>query len=376
MKTAYTDRNCDADCLSISIEPGPTPLFVPANARRDGNLTEGSTWVTIARMAWPITVNMLSLAAMSFFEGWIASRLGPDAQAAMGVGGQMWLLFMMSTLAMAAGTTAVISRYCGAGDLRAAVSAGRQALLCAALLSSVATAAGIGTCRIILHALGASHAVEEKGFAYLSTSLVSMIPYTILWISNSIFRASGDARTPMATMMLVFACIAGGDIVFCLSPLGMGIKGIGISWLLSSFIGIAVNFSKLKQSSLADIVDIKHAFREGLSISWAARFLRIGVPACIQDLALIGGSLGLFMVLSRLPHPLVPQAAWAAGWRLEETMTLMPMYGLNLAAAAIVGQNLGAGQPDRAAVCGWQVMALGVFVNILWRSPCFCGHRI
>ncbi|MGH9554079.1 MAG: MATE family efflux transporter, partial [Terriglobales bacterium] len=277
----------------------------------------------------------------------------------------LWFLFMMMTLALSAGTTAIVSRYCGAGDLEMAMKAGRQALMCALVLSIVATMVGLFTCRSVLHALGASAGVEEQGCAYLTMCLISMVPYTVLWITNSIFRASGDAYTPMVTMMLVFGLIMLCELVVCVGPVKLGIRGIGISWIICSALGMILNFLGLKRSSLSGVSDLRAALNEGLSLSWAKRFLMVGVPSCIQDLALIGGSLGVFLVLSKTPQPLIAQAAWAAGWRLEETLTLMPMYGLNLAAAAIVGQNLGAHRFDRAAACGWRVAALGAGANIL-----------
>lgn len=340
----------------------------PAAHAASAVLTRGSTWSAIWHMSWPLTLNMLALAAMNLFEGWIAGRLGADAQAAMGIGGQLWFLFMMMTLALSAGTTAIISRYCGAGDFEMAASAGRQSLLCAVILSGIATIVGWLSCRTILHALGAPPSVVEQGCTYLNMCLMAMVPYTVLWISNSIFRASGDAFTPMATMMLVFGAIMLCEFVLCILPtpgIKLGVAGIGVSWTICSFIGIALNFIKLKRSSLGAVCDLSAAMREGLSLVWAKRFLAIGIPSCLQDLALIGGSLGVFLVLSKTHQPLIGQAAWAAGWRLEETLTLMPMYGLNLAAAAIVGQNLGARMPGRAVSAGWQVMGIGAGVNLL-----------
>jgi len=357
MEVAYSNQ-----CRTV---PGPLSDCKPElDGPEAAILINGSPWAVIWHMSWPLTLNMLALALMNLFEGWIAGRLGADAQAAMGIGGQLWFLFMMMTLALSAGTTAVVSRFCGAGDIQSAVQAGRQSLLCALLLSSGATIFGLLMCRFVLHSLGASHLVEEQGVVYLNMCLLSMVPYTALWITNSIFRASGDAYTPMITMILVFGLIMLCELVLCVGPINLGIKGIGISWILCSALGVVLNVVKMKRSSLGAVCDWRAMLCDGMSLSWARRFLIVGIPSCIQDLALIGGSLGVFLVLSKIPQPLISQAAWAAGWRLEETLTLMPMYGLNLAAAAIVGQNLGAGKPERASSCGWRVMALGAAVNI------------
>ncbi len=88
----------------------------------------------------------------------------------------------------------------------------------------------------------------------------------------------------------------------------------------------------------------------------------MGLPACVQDISIVISSFGVFFILGNLAQPVASQAAWAAGWRLEETLTIMPMYGLNMAAATIVGQNVGAGQFKRAKKCGWQISLLAVVV--------------
>jgi len=171
---------------------------------------------------------------------------------------------MMMTLAFSAGTTSIVSRYCGAGDAERAVQAGRQALLCAIALSIIATTAGLTLCRTILQAIGASDNVEDQGVLYLNMCLLSMVPYTVLWITNSIFRASGDARTPMVTMMLVFGSIMICETVLCTGPLKFGIAGIGISWILSSSAGMTINLIKLRHSSLSAVCDLKGALSEGI----------------------------------------------------------------------------------------------------------------
>src|SRR5579885_3138726 len=100
---------------------------------------------------------------------------------------------------------------------------------------------------------------------------------------------------------------------------------------------------------------------------------RIGIPACVNDLAWVGGNFMLFVIFARTPDPTSCQASWAVGLKCEEMIACMPMYAFAMAVATIVGQNLGAGQPDRAELAGWQVAGTGVLLNTVFGLALFFG---
>ncbi len=93
--------------------------------------------------------------------------------------------------------------------------------------------------------------------------------------------------------------------------------------------------------------------------------MKIGMPGCIQEIALIMGSFGLFSILAYTNQPAINQAAWGIGWRLEELVILMPMFALSTAISIIVGQNLGANQPARAEQATWKMVYAGLVLNVL-----------
>ena len=328
--------------------------------RQKQTLVDGPMSAGVWNLSWPLLLNMMILAFSNFVEGWIAGRLGPDVQAAVGLGSQIWFMMMMMTLALSAGTTALVSRYWGAADWQAVQKTARQALVFALLFGVTATFLGLVCCRDVLQLFGASPSLAQKGWQYLQFTILSMTPYTVLWISNSIFRASGDSRTPMTTMLIVTILTVSLELLLCLGPIHVGVAGIGVAWIIASSVGVLLNFNLLKRSQLANCVNIRLFMQEGLSVSWMLKFLRIGLPACLQDLSLIGGSFGIFFILSHTKNALISQAAWATGWRVEEVLTIMPIYGLSMAAATLVGQNLGANKRARAKLAGWQVTIFGV----------------
>lgn len=331
----------------------------------DDVIISGSTWAAIWHMSWPLLLNMATISLASFADVWVAGRLGSDTQAAIGICGQIAFLMLMLAVALSAGTTALVSRFWGAGDIKGATEAARHSLFFASIFGTITCLSGLLASRIFLRMLGASPQVEELGWAYLKVDLISQIPFTILWVANSIFRAKGNARVPMLTWMLMTVLITSLDIFFCLGPPRLGIMGIGLSWLVAGSFGAALSLFLLSRSELKGCLNFKEAVKNGMPREWLRRIMTIGLPACIQDVAWVGGNFLLLFILAHTKDPTSAQASWAVGLRLEEMIGGMPIYALSMAVGTIVGQNLGAQKPDRAEKAGWQVAALGAFWNSL-----------
>lgn len=174
---------------------------------------------------------MYAFAFGSFVDTWVVGRLSADAQAAMGIGWQIRYFMMMLTMALAIGTTAIVSRYHGARDTANTIEAARQSLIFAGILGIVSVTVGLIASKPLLHLLGASQGVEEQAWDYLKFSLIATIPATLLWASQSILRAVGDARSAMLTTVIRAALVLVLNPIFCLGPMHLGIGGIGIAWI-------------------------------------------------------------------------------------------------------------------------------------------------
>jgi Na+-driven multidrug efflux pump len=94
------------------------------------------------------------------------------------------------------------------------------------------------------------------------------------------------------------------------------------------------------------------------------------LPASVEDVAFLLGNFAMFVIFSPLSNPTACQASWAVGLRVDETVFVMPIFALKLAAATIVGQNLGALQAERASKSAWRLAfcgaGFGIFMAILW----------
>ena len=328
----------------------------------DDSIVNGSLWKAIWKLSWPLYLNMMVISVATMSELWVGGHLGSTAQAAIGLGGQIWFFMIILVVALSAGTNALVSRFWGAGDKENAILAARQSLLFSVFFGMFSCVSGLVLCRPLLRALGASAEVEQLGWDFLKFDMIGQIPITVHWVSNSIFRAKGDTRIPMFTMCLVVVLVVLLNFGLCIYPFQIGICGLGLSWTIASVFGVALSLYLLAKSEMKECLSLKGP---GISISWFWRIMKIGVPACIQDLAWVGGNFVLLYILARTVNPTACEAAWAIGLRVEETLGGMPIYALSTAVATIVGQNLGAHKPERAEEAGWKVTAIGALYNLV-----------
>lgn len=356
-------NNGTSENQSIAVEE-KIPARHPQN-EKDTLITAGSLWKAIWVLSWPVLINMCSIAVASCTEMWIAGKLGYNAQAAIGLGGQIWFLMIILAIALSAGSSALVSRFWGAKDTKQAVEAARQSIIFSIFFAFGGAFIGLLICRPLLHFLGASAEVEELGWQFLRFDLLGQIPITILWIINPIFRARGDTITPMLTAVLTMVLVTVFDFGLTLYPFHYGVSGLGIGWGLASCISLIVSLTILRKSELGECLNIRKWFEDGLQREWFIRLMKIGVPACIQDLAWVGGNIFVLKILALTANPTASEAAWSIGMRVEEMVAGLPIFALATAIPTIVGQNLGAGRADRARRAGWQIAAIAALYGLL-----------
>lgn len=328
-------------------------------------IVSGSLKRAIWTLSWPLMVRMTAVSIASFTDIFIAGKMGSETQAAIGICAQVWFFLLMITVALSAGTTAIVSRYWGAQDRENAIEAARHSLLFAVIFGSLTIAVGLVVAKPLLSLLGASQSVVDIAWTYIQIDILSQLPFTVVWIAHSILRAKGDTKSPMINWVLMTLLIVSLDCLFCLSPLNMGVEGIAYSWLITSIFGVVLATHKLIQSDIRECVSLKRTMRKGFSSAWLVRLMKIGLPACISDLSWTLGCFALFLIFATTSHPTECQASWAIGLRLEEIVSYMPVYALSTACATIVGQNLGANKADRAKEAGWLVCIAGISFTLI-----------
>jgi putative MATE family efflux protein len=328
-------------------------------------LTTGSQWAAIWQMVWPLFLNMVLISLAGFCDAWVAGKISSTAQAAIGLAGQVGYLMIISAVALSTGTTAVMSRYWGARNFHDSVEAARHSFLIALAFGACSAIAGFFLSAPLLHALGASREVERIGAEFMTLFSLSMLPTTFIWVGNAVFRSMGDAKSPLLIGALITVLIIAGELTFCIWPFHYGVTAIGASWLVSSLIGMLASWLLLKRTLISPALNILQVTLDSVQ-NWLRRLLSIGLPASIQDVGWVIGNFILFLIFTKTQNPTACQAAWGIGIRVEETCVVMPVFALHLAAATIIGQNLGAKQPERAVKSAWRLTRLGILIGLIF----------
>lgn len=323
---------------------------------------------SIVKLAWPVVLERLSLSALSAVDAALVGRyVGSDGIAAVGIGALLFWIPLAGALAIDVGTSAVIARDVGAGD-RSRVQAGLHAALLTAFAWGLICATVIfAFAPQFMRWMGADSDVAPKGVDFLRAGALGL-PFMMLFyaISGSL-RGMGNAWMSMVILFVVNA--ANALITFLLisgaaADLGMRASGIGYATagVVGGLLALALLLSGIAPLRLNPFAIFK------TDRSSFQRLGRIGLPVGLEE----GQFMLAFLVYTRIVSSLGTEqlAAHAVALRSLE-IAILPGFALGTAATALVGQSLGAGDPQRAedvakrvrffAVCALSVMAVAQF---------------
>jgi len=323
---------------------------------------------TVWRLAWPAVITMMLQLLNGLVDMFFVGRLGPAAQAAVGMGGQVLMLLMGVSMAVTTGATAIVARYVGAGDARTVAEASRQSLLLTAAFGAVLAVPLWLLREPVLVAMGAAPEVVRAGDVYLQAIALTTLPWFILLTLTALFQALGDLRTPLYVMLIVNGANILGDSVLIngWGPVpALGLLGAGIASGASRTAGAVVAALWLARTGLWS----QAAGPWSPDSKWFGRILRIGYPAAAQSLLRSLGATGYTKILAVGPEGTAAVAALFIGLRAEG-LGYMPGVAYGRAATTLVGQSLGAKRPDRAErfgwLCTWQSLAFITALSIVF----------
>jgi putative MATE family efflux protein len=310
----------------------------------------------------------------NFFVGladlYVAGFIGPEVQAAIGFVTQLFFIVIIVANAIGVGTIAMVSRAVGAANAGRAIEIARQSLIFGIAVAVVITAATVIYCREIVALAGMPGEIRGLAENFLRIFAFALGPNYLLIISNSVFRAAGDVKKPLLTMFFVSLVNIIGDfvLVFGISPFPeMGYLGIAYSTASSFTAGMLISVALLATKRWRGV------FTEPWQVSFPtiARIVDIGWPSVFLQVAWQAGSIVLYNILSRLGDGTVTAlAALTNGLRIE-AIIFLPAFALNMAASVLAGQNLGAGDPQRAEALGWKTAGAGMVLLSVLALPIF-----
>ena len=313
-------------------------------------ITRGPVWRAVTALSAPMLVSALLQNAQSLIDLFWVGRLGPVSVAAVSMSATVLMLLNPMIMGLSTGTVALVARAMGAKNAAAASAAAGQSLLLSLMIGLVSAVAGWALSGLALRILGAEPNVVVPGAAYLRICMAGSFTVYLLFIGNAALQGAGDTHTPMLVMVLsnVLNILLDPLLIFGVGPFPrLGVAGAALATVAAQAVAAAVVVRLLMQGRSGIHAHVR-MWRPDLGLAW--RILRIGIPGSGQMLSRSLMSLVLLGIVAACGTAAV--AAYGIGLRFH-IIILMPAFALGSAAATLMGQNLGAGLPDRARHAVW-----------------------
>ncbi len=332
------------------------------------DFTTGSLNRAILLLAIPMVLEMVLESLFAVVDVFWVGRLGADAVATVGLTESLLSLVFAVGLGLSLSTTAMVARRIGEKDPEGAAVAGAQAIF---LGFGVSVLVGV-PCLIyapeLLRLMGASPAIVATGGGYARIALGGSGVLLFLFLNNAIFRGAGDAAIAMRLLWVsnIINLILDPCFIFGLGPFPkLGVTGAALATFTGRSIGVLYQFYRLMRGT-----ERIRILRSQIRVNWEVlfRLVRVSLTGILQFAIAHTSWIGLVRIIS------VFGSAVLAGYTIAIRIlifVLMPSWGLSNAAATLVGQNLGAKQPERAQISVWRtafynMVFLGVVGVFFW----------
>ena len=315
--------------------------------------TRGPIDRALVLLAVPMVLEMAMESVFVIADIYFVSSLGPEAVAAVGLTEAVLTLLYAVAIGFGMATTAMVARRVGEKRLADANVAAGQALWIGLALSVAVGLAGYHGAGWLLATMGAEPEVIENGVGYTAILFGGSGTIVFLFLINAIFRGAGDPMIAMRALWLAngINLVLDPILIFGLGPIpAMGVEGAAIATTIGRGTGVAYQFWCL--------FGVGGRLRPGLAD------LRPAPQVLLRLLRLSVGGIGQFLIHTASWVVLVRIIALSgsvavAGYTIAIRIidfTIMPAWGLGNAASTLVGQNLGADQPDRAERSAWRAV--------------------
>lgn len=313
--------------------------------------TRGPIGRSILLLAIPMVLEMIMESVFAVVDIFWVSHLGTDAAATVGLTESLMTLVYALALGLSIGAMAMIARRIGEQNPDGAARAAVQAIVLALIVSITIGVVGAPLAPKLLALMGGSAWVIEHGSAFTRVMLAGNASVVMLFMINAIFRGAGDAAIAMRTLWLAnwINILLGPCLIFGLGPFPkMGIVGAAIATTIGRGSGALFALSKLFRSGGRFNIQ-RHHLRIEPSI--IGRLIRLSATGTFQVFIGMASWIALVRIISSFGSNAV--AGYTFGIRVI-LFALLPSWGMANAAATMVGQALGAKDPQRAERAVWK----------------------
>lgn len=313
--------------------------------------TTGSIDRAIVLLSIPMILEMAMESLFAIVDAFFVARISTEAVATVGLTEAVLTLIYSIAIGLSAAATAVVARRVGEGNRRAAAAAGAQTILIALVLSVLIAVPGFIFAKDILNTMARDRSVAETGEQFTRLLLTANLPILLLWMLNGILRGAGDAATAMRALWIANLVNLALDplLIFGIGPFPeLGVLGAAVATTIGRSTGVLYQLWQLFQ--VGKIVRLRlQYFRPRMEI--IQRLLRIGAGSTGQYLIASASWIFMIYILGQISKEVT--AGYTIAIRII-VFTILPSWGMANAAATLVGQNLGAGHPERAEQSAWR----------------------
>jgi putative MATE family efflux protein len=305
----------------------------------------------VVMLAIPMVMEMIMESIFAVVDVFWVAHLGANAVATVGLTESMLTIVYTVAMGTGIGAMALVARRVGEKNLEEAARTAVQAIALGAILAAIVGVIGGTQASRLLRLMGASPEIVDTGWKFTTVMLGCNFTVFLLFLINAVFRGAGDAAIAMRVLWLGNALniALGPCFIFGLGPFPrLGVTGAAVATNIGR--GTAVLLQIYTLASGRSRIKITRA-QLGLDVRVMMSVLRLSGSTMLQLLINTSSYIGLVRLISGFGSAAL--AGYTIGIRVI-IFALLPSWGLSNAAATLVGQNLGAKQPERAEAAVWQ----------------------
>lgn len=317
----------------------------------------------VIMLAVPMVMEMAMESIFAVADVFWVAHLGADAVATVGLTESMMTIIYTAAMGLSIGATALVARRTGEHDTEGAARAAGQSIVLGVIVAAAIGIVGALLAPTLLRFMGATEDVVRTGSGFTRLMLGGNVTVLLLFLQNAVFRGAGDAAVAMRVLIVgnLLNIVLGPCFIFGIGPLPeLGVTGAAVATNTGRGVAVLYQFYLLTRGHERVRLERRHL---ALDLSMMRSVLKLSGSGTFQILVGTASYVGLIRILSTFGSTAL--AGYTIGIRVI-LFALLPAFGISNAAATMVGQNLGAKQPDRAERAVWTAVTYNtIFLGVI-----------
>ncbi|MBW8325017.1 MAG: MATE family efflux transporter [Prolixibacteraceae bacterium] len=316
----------------------------------DRDFTSDSIGKALFILSIPMVLEMIMESIFAVVDIFFVSKLGADAVATVGITESSMTIVYAIGMGLSTATTALVARRIGEKKTGKAGTVAFQAIISGLIVSILISIPGVIYAKEFLLLMGASEEMAEAGYLYPAVMFGGNAVIMLLFIINAVFRSSGDAAVSMRVLLFanLINIILDPLLIFGIGPFPeLGLMGAAIATTIGRGLAVCYQFYLLFKGHKRIRLELQHL---QIKLKVMIQLFKLSAGGILQYIIATSSWIALYRIISELGSEVM--AGYTIAIRIV-VFVLLPSWGLSNAASTLVGQNLGAKQPERAERTVW-----------------------